>query len=79
MIAAREKRSADDCEDWVECQVGRVVDGVDGGGVIREVVELEEDEPEDAIDGVGRRFRGLLVQRGLRCFGELVELEFVEV
>lgn len=77
IIAAREKRSACDWEAWVECQVGRV-EMAEGGGVIREEL-VDEDEVEEVIDGVGIRFRGLLAQRGLRDFGELVEAEFVEV
>lgn len=78
IIAAREKRSACDWEAWVECQVGRLEERAEGGGVIREEF-VDEDEVEEVIDGVGMRFRGLLAQRGLRCLGELVEVEFVEV
>lgn len=81
MMAAREKRSADDWEVWVECQVGRIVEGVEGGGATREelVEDNDDEEVEDLSDGIGKRLRGLLDQRGLFCFGEPVEAEFVEV
>jgi hypothetical protein len=80
IMAARENRSADDWEAWDECQVGRVVEGVDGGGVIREelVEDNDDEEAEDLSDGIGKRLRGLLDHRGLLCFGELVEVEFVD-